>query len=321
MNGDVFAEAGCSAMSLPRAYSILPHDVPLQLPDFAALNSEFNRTLAPSNRKVPGWFDAFVARLVRARGREFLPVARMSDGEYMFAVGPQPPDIRLSPVVRIASRGLQTLRSLRRRGTFVAGMRGRYHSGEYSRREWATLRAQFARDVREVSLHGVVAWHLTYGPRPFQERYFPALGAWWRKHGIHVTEENCVPFYFVYAALTGTRRRDLLSGRLLVVNSAAGAKRQRIVQRLRDEGATQVFWLSLSARRSMLDRIDVTPYIGEVDLALVGAGIGKANILNQMRPLQVPCIDAGFVFEVWDDPARAVERPYCSPDVAPEQRL
>ncbi|HET6343522.1 MAG TPA: hypothetical protein VFH51_01265, partial [Myxococcota bacterium] len=248
--------------------------------------------------------------------RSFLPVARMSDGEFMFALGPQPPDMRLPRLARSASRCLQLWTHAARRGTFRAHTQGRYHSGEYSRREWRTLRTGFADDVRALSERGIIAWHLTFSPRPFQEHYFPALRAWWGTHDIQVTNRNYVPFYFVYAALTGTRRRELLSGRLLVVNSAAGSKRQRIEARLSAEGATRVHWLPISERRSLLDDVDVSPYMGKVDLALVGAGIGKARVMRQMASLGVPCLDAGFVFEVWDDPRRAAERPYCNPDAS-----
>ena len=33
-----------------------------------------------------------------------------------------------------------------------------------------------------------------------------------------------------------------------------------------------------------------------------------------MEPLSVPCIDAGFIFEVWADPSSKWERDFCAPD-------
>ena len=54
---------------------------------------------------------------------------------------------------------------------------------------------------------------------------------------------------------------------------------------------------------------------GKVDLVLVGAGVGKVNVLPQLEVLAVPCLDAGYLFEVWADPASGVERLYCIPDV------
>ena len=65
----------------------------------------------------------------------------------------------------------------------------------------------------------------------------------------------------------------------------------------------------------MFDIINVQPYVGKVDLAFVGAGIAKPHILLQMRDLNVPCIDAGFVFEVWANPENKWKRPFCANDM------
>ena len=64
----------------------------------------------------------------------------------------------------------------------------------------------------------------------------------------------------------------------------------------------------------MYDSIDVAPFCGKVDLALVGAGIGKMSIFLQMEELKVPCIDAGYVFEVWKDPNNKWKRVICASD-------
>lgn len=42
--------------------------------------------------------------------------------------------------------------------------------------------------------------------------------------------------------------------------------------------------------------------------------MGKANILCQLEPLQVPCIDAGFVFEVWANDKNKFLRPFMVTD-------
>ena len=45
-----------------------------------------------------------------------------------------------------------------------------------------------------------------------------------------------------------------------------------------------------------------------------GAGIGKSRILRQLEPFNVPCIDAGYAFEVWAAPDRQWDRPYMTCD-------
>ena len=168
----------------------------------------------------------------------------------------------------------------------------------------------------EIGKKGILALHLSYGEVPFQEHYFPALGRWLKENHIMLIDENYFPFYFVYAALTGPRRGELLKGRrVLVVNGASGEKRQKIEAGLRREGVAELLWHTFSLDRSLYDRLILDPYIGKIDLAIVGAGIGKPNILTQMEPLNVPCIDAGYVFEVWADPENRWKRAFCVLDV------
>ena len=123
------------------------------------------------------------------------------------------------------------------------------------------------------------------------------------------------PFYFVYALLTGPRRGELLKGRsVLVVNGAQWNDKRKIIAGLMREGVAKVLWCSISLKRSLYDSIDVAPFCGKVDLALVGAGIGKMSIFLQMEELKVPCIDAGYVFEVWKDPNNKWKRVICASD-------
>jgi hypothetical protein len=300
---------------LPRRYQILPASIDFVIPGFRRFYTPGDKTLALSQRDSAAWFHEFVDRLAEACGREYLPVCRMSDGEFLFALGDQPPDVRLP--WRIWGRHLaaQMYRRWRRLGRFEAQTPGHYHSGTYTWQEWQRDRSRYAYMIRELSQKGILALHLSYGQAPFQEHYFPALGRWLCSNEITLTEQNYVPFYFVYAALTGPRRGELLRGRrLLVVNGAEGAKRSQIEAGLAREGAAEIHWLPISLTRSWYDRLDVQEHVGKVDLALVGAGIGKPNILLQLEPLQAPCIDAGFVFEVWADPENRWRRPVCVPD-------
>jgi hypothetical protein len=64
----------------------------------------------------------------------------------------------------------------------------------------------------------------------------------------------------------------------------------------------------------MFDDIDVAPFAGRVDLALVAAGIGSANVLMQLEPLAVPSIDTGITIECLIDPGKRLERPFLLDD-------
>ena len=175
----------------------------------------------------------------------------------------------------------------------------------------------YTRLLKEISGAGILAVHLTHAsPKPFHQHYFPALGNWLAENKVHLTFGNYVPFYFVYALLRGPRRVELLKGkRVLVVHGAMGEKRSKITGALKKEGVAEIYWLPISGERSLFDRLDCSPWTRKVDLCLVGAGIGKPNVLTQLKSLSVPCIDAGYVFEVWADPRLAAHRPFMKPDI------
>jgi hypothetical protein len=157
--------------------------------------------------------------------------------------------------------------------------------------------------------------HLGVSVIPWQEHFFPALGRWLAGARDAVTPDNYVPFYFVYALLRGSSRRDILAGRnVVVVHSATAEKRSRIEASLAREGVRRVQWLQISRSRSFEDALDLAAIHGSPDLCLVGAGVGKAAVIRQLKPLGVPCLDAGFVFEVWTEPDKQWERPMMTPD-------
>ena len=279
------------------------------------------KTLALKNRDCGDWYNEFIDKCVNAIGKRFLPIYRMSDGEFLFVLGEQPLYIRLSlyEKTRISLSNLKAKIALK--GGLGAFTQGHYHSGEYSKTEWDKARLEQPEQIKAISKKGILALHLSYvETKPFAERYWPELDKWIIKHRIVVNENNYYPFYFVYAMLTGPRRNELLEGRrLLVVNGARADKKQKIINGLKKEGVLKVEWCQISLKRSMFDKIDIKSYIGKVDLVIVGAGIAKPHILLQLEDLNVPCIDAGFVFEVWADPNNKWKRPCVASDEDYEQ--
>ena len=298
---------------LPECYRILAESVELVIPGFADGHQPSHRILSVRRRDCGEWFQLFFDRVSAACGRAYLPVLRLGDGELNFLLGDQKPDIRLRRTDQARQVIKQALGRAVGRGFRAFTFQG-CPSGLYSRKEWVTSQKEYGRLVCDIGRKGILALPLHFGGAPFCERYFPALGLWLRRNGLRLTDDNYVPFYFPYAALTGPRRGELLRGRrVLAVNGAAGTKRDRIEATLMREGVATVQWLNVSPARSLFDRLNGVRPDEAVDLVLVGAGIGKPNVFAQLEVLGVPCIDAGFVFEVWADSAMAVRRPYCLP--------
>ena len=273
------------------------------------------KTLALQDRDCREWFHECVDQVISSCGVRFLPICRMSDGEFLFILGEQAVDIRLSLAEKIRQRLSRIKHHIVLKGGVGPFTAGHYHSGHFSAAEWHSARTEVPTLIKAISEKGILAWHLNFTAVPFHERYFPALEKWIVRHKVLVTTANYYPFYFIYALLTGPRRSELLKGRrVLVINGAEGEKQRKITDGLLNEGVAEVLWCKISLKRSYFETIDITPFIGRVDLALVGAGIGKLKLFQHLEPLGVPCIDAGFVFEVWADPNNRFKRVYCASD-------
>ena len=310
------AAKGAEVVALPPAYRILPHSIPFRVPGFIKQSRPEDRVLAPHACNCEEWFSAFADRVSNAVGRTFLPVCRMSDGEFFFLFGQQPPSLRL-PFRKRVTRGLrQNLSRVRRLFTgFHAATASGVSSGDFTPTEWPQFRAALSQDYLSLLDKGVLAIHLSYGKNPFQEQYFSAIHRWLSDSGQGLTASNYVPFYFVYALLRGPRMSDLVPGRrVLLVHSAVGAKREAIARSLSAFSPRSIEWVRISPNRSFTDTLDLKSIADQPDLCFVGAGIGKSRILVQLEPLQVPCIDAGYAFEAWADPDRQWDRPYMTCD-------
>lgn len=310
------AERGHEQAVLPNRYRILPFEIPFYVPGFLKQARATDRVLAPAMCDCETWFGGFADRVVESVGRRFLPVCRMSDGEFFFLFGPQPASLRLPPLRRLERRLRQFLGRIKRlRHGFHASTAPGVSSGDFTRREWQQYSSVLSQDYLAILEKGTLGVHLSYGKTPFQEHYFPALGRWLAESGSQLTADNYVPFYFVYALLRGPRVRELVAGRrLLLVHSAVGSKRDAITCALAALKPRSVEWLPISPNRSFADTLDLTKISDAPDLCFVGAGVGKARILRQLEPLGVPCIDAGYAFEVWADPDRQWDRPYMTAD-------
>lgn len=308
------------AMELPHRYKLraVPCPIDFIVPGFERSYPQGStKILALGERDSRTWFTKFVETVLAAVGRHYLPVCRLSDGEFLMMLGPQAPDIRLSLVVRLRQRLGRVRERFMLKGGVGPFTAGHYHSGEFSAEEWRQCRQEFPDLVKWLGKAGILAWHFSYTNAPFQEHYFPALQTWMDRHQVEISESNYFPFYFVYAMLTGPYRYDLLGGRsVLVVNGAQGEKKERIIAGLKAQGVKTVHWCPVSLKRSYFDRVDISPFMGKVDLAVVGAGIGKLRVLPQLAPLQVPCIDAGYVFETWANPDNRFKRVWCADDEA-----
>ena len=70
-------------------------------------------------------------------------------------------------------------------------------------------------------------------------------------------------------------------------------------------------WISLSRDRSLFDRIELTEKDLLSDICILGGGVGKFNLIQQLEIFPGPVVDAGYYFEAWANPDIAKRRPFC----------
>jgi hypothetical protein len=290
--------------------------VDLRIPGFEkTVPSGRVRQLVFRDRDVRDWFGDFVGRCCAAIGSHYLPIYRMSDGEFGFCVGfrfPYPEPGR-NPVVHYAREIVSYLR-WRRFNTSVSGAPENARE-TYRGSEWRDLRKCYAEQLRDIARTGILALNFVKTPERFSEQYYGPMLRWFDSERIGLTEQNYYPFYFVYALLNGpARRRIYAHRRLLVITSLSRPKEQAIGDALRRAGAASVQFMSISDTGALRDRLDLSMITTPVDVVLIGAGVGSSNILGQVRDLATLSIDAGHCLDMLANPALAGSRDFTLPD-------
>lgn len=261
-----------------------------------------------SEEAISSLFTSFAGRVLQAIGHTYLPVFRMADGEFAFMVGWE----------SRRGRGLCHALSRAVRGQWwrdrLVGMHTMW--GEtYSPGALREARRRYKMAMQVVASRGVLAMYFARRPDAWGEAFFTPVCAWFDENRIRLDVENYIPFYSVYALLNGPFRRDLLGGRrILVVTHLTDRRKSAIEKGLLADGAASVQFAPVSYSGALLDTVDLARLEHPVDLALVAAGIGSVNVLCQLEPLAVPCLDCGIALECYVAPERRWERPFLIDD-------
>ena len=149
---------------------------------------------------------------------------------------------------------------------------------------------------------------------PFSERFFKLFIDLVLNNNIKITSLNNVPYIFVYALFAGKSRFEILKEKkILIINSFNINEKKIITKKLKSFGAEKVLYSNISSNRSAYDVLDINIDI-EIDLILIGAGVGKVFHFEYLSKFNVPCIDIGYIFQTWLDPICSADRAFCSPD-------
>lgn len=250
------------------------------------------------------WYREFLDRIEQSIGKRYFPIYRMADGEFIFCVGwrPEIPNKEFGLIKRMIRKSGVPLKRMVR--ALVSGKKTVWGEN-YSGLSYKKRMIHYIRCLRIVSENGLLALHFTRSSGRFSEQYFYPMTRWFEINKIKLTPVNYTSFYFVYALLCGTDCKNLVrERRLLLITSADDSKKVRIREYFASLGAKTVQFMRISSDRALFDRIDLNKIQGTVDLALVAAGIGSVNILEQLKPLNTVCIDIGICMEIFADSSK-----------------
>lgn len=287
-----------------------PHYVDLQLQEFEETVKEGD-VLQYSFEKINPeiWFSQFSDVLQTSIGKRYLPVLRVSDGEFLFALGFKLPEWTDVKRIRANIRSLISAYLLGRKTLwFMSGSKG-YGYERYNFFEWRRLREVFKSEVRKISRDGILAVGFVRQRQPYGEEYHSAMLKWFQRAGINLNKHNYYPFYFVYALLNGrTLPRIVINNRILIVSSHGEKAQQKILSRLEGMGAKSVDFYRISRTNAMKEHIDTAILPAQVDVILVAAGVGASQIIPQLSFYQTLVIDAGFCVDLLADPSLSGRR-------------
>jgi hypothetical protein len=292
--------------------------VDLRIPHFSRSvppGTVLQYTLKPTDTEF--WYHTFRDTLLEKLGHKHYPVFRWGDGECVFSVGYRMarPSSGQNPIWYYCRTALSAYVKHRLHRNFLSGTPS-YGYERYNHREWLLARQKFVHQLQRIAQEGSIGFNFVVQQSvPFCDQYIAPVCDWLDQHRINISDHNYFPCYFVYALLTGPDLNVVLAGRhVLVVTSDLREKSSLLASRLLLSGACSVQFLSISRSRAMLDVISLADVKTPVDVALIGAGVGAANVIDQLRPLNAVCIDSGFALDCLAEPALRGCRVYTLPD-------
>ena len=246
----------------------------------------------------PAWLAEFRHRVLSCVNRRYLPIYRMADGEYRFLLG-RKYNLHRRPLIKeLVAVTAEKLR-------ITHPDRWQTSWGEqYSPEEMGEHRRRLISNVRGIAEEGYLACYINdNGLHAFAE-YNRHVAPLFRKYHIRFHESNYVPFHFVVGLLVKDGWQEFYEDRsLLVVSGTDDAAEARIRESLFRLGARTVQFLRVSKTSSLRDRLDLRSVTHPVDLALVAAGIGSANVIPQLKPLGTVVMDIGGYINCYINPA------------------
>lgn len=295
---------------------ILPFQSDVFLSDFKDTSLKTSLTaLSAEKITTEYWFNIFKNQILKSiNEKKFLPVCKFCDGEFIFMNNGQDKidyRFKLKDKIKIFIRNILIRLNLIKFNPFTANA---YSSGQYSYNEIKTLNSKYKKGMKFIFENGIFAGTAMTAKAPFTERFYKLFVDFIINNKIKITTLNYVPYIFVYALFSGKSKFEIFNKRkVLIINSFTIEKKKIITNKLKSFGAEEIFYSNISSDRSAFDTLDIK-HNANIDLILIGAGVGKILHFEYLSKFKVPCIDIGYIFQTWLDPSSSSKRVFCSPD-------
>jgi hypothetical protein len=226
--------------------------------------------LLPAGVRSQDLFDSFLNHVIGAiELRRYLPIARFCDGEYRFYSGKETTTCWGERASSLQKEGVERL-----------------HTDA----------------LRIIHENGVLCPNLNLAYAGLQSAFLEFLN----KKGMLL--QNYAPFYFVYALLVNPRFLSMLRSRnVALITSTKNKKIQFMLKTLETMGIRRVRFYEIPETGVAHGNFNIA-IDQQVDVALVGAGIGAPLVLARLQKEDCVSIDAGFVFHLWDGTFDRYER-------------
>jgi hypothetical protein len=205
----------------------------LDLPNFqTTAGAGFARQRSFSDVNATVWYEEFKSRIHRAIGKEFLPIYRMADGEFIFCVGermyrPHGAVLDKRVIWRTLRGAVRKVINRRSEQALLTCWGENYRVEERIR-----LLPDYILYLRRIAEKGILAIHFVeMSNSVFGTEYFVPVCDWFDEHKITLNAENYASFYFVYALLAEAHLNGLFTGLTVAVVTHVSEARVRGIER------------------------------------------------------------------------------------------
>lgn len=234
------------------------------------------------------WFSKFRSKVLSCINKKHLPIYRMADGEYRFLLG-RKYNLHRRPIIKeLVGVTAEKLR-ITNPDCWKTSWGEQYTASEMSQH-----RQNLINNVRSIAHEGYLACYINdNGLHAFTE-YNKHVAPLFSNNDISFHKDNYIPFHFVVGLLVKEGWREFYADRsLLIVSGTDEYAEGKITESLLELGVKAVQFLRVSKTSSLKDKLDLSTVTTPIDLILVAAGIGSANVIPQLKPLGTVVMDIG----------------------------